>query len=134
MSDPRTEADDQTAMPRNTPQETHRGMTARRHDNLIDAPPTADPRLPQERDESSDSQVLEGQRDIIRQAQEDLERGLQDTSRAQATNEAYERQKRGPGAVPDQSGAGVDEAGVAGPGDRKSRTAPNSREPFTGQP
>ncbi|HET9642116.1 MAG TPA: hypothetical protein VFP68_01845 [Burkholderiaceae bacterium] len=129
-----SDADDATAMPRNTPRASHRGMTGRRHDQLVDAPAAVDPRLPHERDESSDSQVLESQRDIIRQGQQDLQRGLQDTSRAQATNEAYERQKRGAGAVPDQSGAGVGEAGVPGPGERKSRTAPNSRKPSSGQP
>lgn len=54
------------------------------------------PRLPHERDESADSQaVMEPeQREVMRQAQQDVERGLQDTSKGEATDAVYRRNFR----------------------------------------
>ncbi len=51
------------------------------------------PRLPHERDESSDSGTSEP-RDVIRQAKADLDSGKQATDRGEATDAAYQRQKR----------------------------------------
>jgi len=48
---------------------------------------------PHERDESSGSQQS-GPRDVIRQAHDDVERGLADTSRAEATDQTYARNLR----------------------------------------
>jgi hypothetical protein len=48
------------------------------------------PRLPHERDESSDSQQS-GPRDVIRQAHDDVERGLVDTDRGPPLEETYRR-------------------------------------------
>ena len=48
---------------------------------------------PYERDESSASQQS-GPRDVIRQAHDDVERGLADTSRAEATDQTYARNLR----------------------------------------
>ena len=52
------------------------------------------PRQPHERDESSDSQQGEPTA-VMQQAHDDLERGLSDTSRGEATDVAYERNLRG---------------------------------------
>lgn len=51
------------------------------------------PRLPHERDQSADSQtqVAPEQQEVMRQAQKDVERGLQDTSKAEATDAVYRR-------------------------------------------
>lgn len=51
------------------------------------------PKEPYERDESSASQQS-GPRDVIRQAHDDVERGLADTSRAEATDQTYARNLR----------------------------------------
>ncbi len=51
------------------------------------------PRLPHEHDESSDSGTSEP-RDVMRQAKEDLDSGKQPTDRGEATDAAYQRQKR----------------------------------------
>jgi DNA invertase Pin-like site-specific DNA recombinase len=50
------------------------------------------PRLPHERDESSDSQT-NGVRPVIQQAHDDLEAGKVDTDRGPPMDEAYQRQK-----------------------------------------
>ena len=50
------------------------------------------PRLPHERDESSDSGTSEP-RDVMRQAKEDLDSGKVQTDRGEATDAAYQRQK-----------------------------------------
>jgi DNA invertase Pin-like site-specific DNA recombinase len=50
------------------------------------------PRLPHERDESSDSQA-NGVRPVIQQAHDDLESGKVDTDRGPPMDEAYQRQK-----------------------------------------
>ncbi len=54
----------------------------------------ARPRLPHERDESSDSQQ-EGVRPIIEQARQDIEAGRVDTDRGTPMNEAYKKQQSG---------------------------------------
>ena len=51
------------------------------------------PRLPHERDESSDSQT-EGVREIIKQAAQDLKQGMQDTDRGPPMDEVYGRTLR----------------------------------------
>lgn len=56
--------------------------------------PEAAPRLPHERDESSDSQDSRP-RKVIRQAHEDVERGLVDTDRGTPAHDTYQRQKTG---------------------------------------
>jgi hypothetical protein len=53
------------------------------------------PRLPHERDESSDSQTG-GVRPIIRQAHDDVEAGRMDTDRGVPMDEAYQQQKIAP--------------------------------------
>ena len=50
------------------------------------------PRLPHERDESSDS-GKSAPREVMRQAKKDLEAGKQPTDRGEATDAAYRRQK-----------------------------------------
>ena len=52
------------------------------------------PRLPHERDESSDSQQG-GVRPVIEQARRDLERGVVDTDRGGPADAAYQKQKLG---------------------------------------
>jgi hypothetical protein len=52
----------------------------------------AKPRLPHERDESSDSQRQEA-RPIIQRAHDDVESGLVDTDRGTPMNEAYKKQQ-----------------------------------------
>ncbi|MED5618945.1 hypothetical protein [Ideonella sp. BN130291] len=93
-----------------------RSHTSQRRDQLGTQGERAEPRLPHERDESSDSQA-QGVRGVIHQGKEDLDRGLQDTSRKPEMDAAYEQQKGAgaPGtapAAPDRSGAG----GRKGPG------------------
>ncbi len=53
------------------------------------------PRLPHERDESSDSAVAPP-RDIVRQAGEDIEKGLVDTDRGPVTDAVYRRSLKRP--------------------------------------
>jgi hypothetical protein len=55
----------------------------------------AEPRLPHEHDESADNQDAPPS-DLGRQAQDDIERGLQDTDRGPVSDRAYQRQKRPP--------------------------------------
>jgi len=50
------------------------------------------PKLPHERDESSDSQT-EGVRPVIRQAHDDLASGIVDTDKGKPLGEAYRHQK-----------------------------------------
>ena len=50
------------------------------------------PRLPHERDESSDSGTS-APRDVMRRAKKDLDSGKQPTDRSEATDVAYQRQK-----------------------------------------
>lgn len=50
------------------------------------------PRLPHERDESSDSGTG-APRDVMRQAKKDLDSGKQPTDRGEATDAAYRKQK-----------------------------------------
>ncbi len=54
------------------------------------------PRLPHERDESSDSQQG-GVRPVIEQARRDVERGVVDTDKGVPADAAYQRQKTGRG-------------------------------------
>ena len=56
------------------------------------------PRMPHERDESSDSGRTEP-RDIMKQAQKDAESGMVDTSRAEATEKTYHDNLRDPNAA-----------------------------------
>lgn len=60
-------------------------------DDPTDVPQSA-PRLPHERDESSDSQLTEP-RGKMKQAHQDLARGLVDTDRGTPADEAYQHQK-----------------------------------------
>jgi len=61
------------------------------------------PRLPHERDESSDSQTSPP-RAVIKQAHKDLERGLVDTDRGPVMDKLYEEQVRpADGATPHRS-------------------------------
>lgn len=60
-------------------------------DDPTDVPQTA-PRLPHERDESSDSQRTEP-RPKMKQAHDDVERGLVDTDRGTPADDAYQAQK-----------------------------------------
>lgn len=55
---------------------------------------TSTPRLPHERDESSDSQTGP-RRDVIEQARRDMEGGQQDTGRGPVTDSLYKRTLRG---------------------------------------
>lgn len=88
-----------------------RSRTSQRRQVTHAEPERREPRLPHERDESSDSQVHGGQ-GVMKQAHDDVQRGLQDTDRRPPMEQAYEQQK-GPGvagtapAAPDRSGAGV---------------------------
>ena len=50
------------------------------------------PKLPHERDESSESQT-EGVRPVIQQAHDDLASGIVDTDKGKPLDEAYQRQK-----------------------------------------
>lgn len=73
------------------------------------------PKLPHERDESSESQASTPRR-VIRQAHEDLKRGLVDTDRGPVVDEVYEhhvrpgggstRDRGEPDPTPDAAGAG----------------------------
>jgi hypothetical protein len=78
------------------------GRSSQRRD---DAP---EPRLPHERDESSDSQQHQVPQ-VTRQAAKDMARGLRDTSRAEASDEVYREQQR------DAQGRVEDRRGVPGP-------------------
>ncbi len=66
------------------------------------------PRLPHERDESSDSQQS-GPRDVIQQAHDDVERGLVDTDRGPPLDETYQRTREAADAEhpPGEAGAGA---------------------------
>lgn len=88
-------------------------QTRRRRDSMGSDPAEERwPRLPAERDESADSQD-QGVREVIRQAGEDLQRGVKDTSRKPEMDQAYEKQK-GAGA-PGTAPAAPDASGVKGP-------------------
>jgi hypothetical protein len=56
------------------------------------------PKQPHERDESSSSQQSSGQQsdpnDLMRKAKADMDHGLADTSRAEATDQTYEKNLR----------------------------------------
>lgn len=52
------------------------------------------PRLPHERDESSDSQTSDEPREVMRQAKKDIDSGKQETGRGEVTDAVYERQKQ----------------------------------------
>ena len=54
------------------------------------------PRLPHERDESSDSGQSEP-RDVIRQAHDDIESGKRETDRGEVTDEVYRKTLKDPG-------------------------------------
>lgn len=92
---------------------SQRGMTRQHRDALGADGDRAEPRLPHERDESSDSQTQQGAgaHEVMGQAHDDLMRGLQDTDRRTPMDRAYEQQKGSgvPGtqsAAPDRSGTG----------------------------
>ncbi len=59
-------------------------------DSTIEGEPA--PRLPHEHDESSDSQQS-APRDVMRQAHDDVQRGLVDTGRSAPMNKTYRRVK-----------------------------------------
>lgn len=89
--------------------------TRRRRDQMAGPGEQVLPRRPDERDESADSQG-EGVRDVMRQAADDLQHGLQETDRKPVVERAYEQQKGEgvPGtapAAPDRSGAGARKTG-----------------------
>lgn len=77
------------------------------------------PKLPHERDESSTSQHQAESQDVIEQAAKDLEAGLQDTSKADAMDEVYQRGFRD---GDDQSGRGRHDHTV--PSERAARRQP----------
>ncbi len=54
------------------------------------------PRLPHERDESSDSQDAGQERPLIRKAHDDLAQGRTDTDRGTPMHDTYQRQKEAP--------------------------------------
>lgn len=54
------------------------------------------PRMPHERDESSDSHNDGEPRPLIRQAHDDVAKGRVDTDRGTPMNETYQRQKEAP--------------------------------------
>jgi len=74
------------------------------------------PRLPHERDESSDSQTSAPQ-PIIEQARQDVRRGLVDTDRGPVLNEVYEQRVRTPG----ERAAGRDGPPPASPASPRSK-------------
>ena len=93
-----------------------RSTTGRRRDQLANAGEDAMPRVPAERDESSDSHH-DRVRGVIKQAHDDVVSGQQDTDRKPAMDRAYEAQKGAgaPGtapAAPDMSGAGEQGSGT----------------------
>ena len=90
---PRTPPDMQTggkpstsSRPDNTvPKQQPQGASAQPQESTV-------PRLPHERDESSDSQGSAAQR-APSQAAKDVNNGLVDTSKGKETNETYRKQK-----------------------------------------
>ena len=76
-----------------------------------------EPRLPHERDESADSQGG-APRDIMRQAQADVARGLVDTDRTVPMEEVYDRELRSD-LVPSDRGASASGSPVEKPGRRE---------------
>jgi hypothetical protein len=86
------------------------------------------PELPHERDESADA-PNQDLRAVARQGEQDLRRGLKDTSRKPEADAAYEMQKGvgAPGtstAAPDASGAGQRKTDAGqGPGERRHASA-----------
>jgi hypothetical protein len=66
------------------PSEPRRGKTTQSREEKHE------PRLPHERDESTDSGVNQP-RQKMRQAKQDVERGLQDTSKGEETDRVYRR-------------------------------------------
>lgn len=109
------------------------GETARRRDQQSTDGESLQPQLPQEIDESAHSQHQGEQRAVIQQAHDDIERGLQDTTRKPELDRAYEQQKGAgaPGtapAAPDRSGAGAHQTDAGhGPGDRRSASIDRRR-------
>ena len=109
---------------RSTPRHSsppRQGQTQGRHGAQSAEGDRARPRLPHERDESSDSQDQDV-RHVIHQAHDDVVKGSQDTDRKPVMERAYEQQKgsgaKGTAAAsPDLSGAGAGRAG----GPRKAR-------------
>ncbi len=63
------------------------------------------PRLPHEHDESADSQES-APHAVIQQAHDDVERGLVDTSRAETSDEVYNRNLRTPSPPPEKKPRG----------------------------
>jgi hypothetical protein len=82
--------------------------------------PRVSPRLPHEGDESAGSQTAENpsQRQIGKQALEDLENGLEDTGRKPALDQVYDENLRGDG---------------TGTNDRPGATGESSAEPPEGE-
>jgi hypothetical protein len=100
-----------------------RSTTSQRRDSQHATPEAAEPRLPHERDESSDSQREAASNTEMELARRDMAQGRQDTDRGTAADQAYQQQKQGAGGG-DQSGAGVHKTDAGhGPGDRKSATS-----------
>ncbi|MBX3619982.1 MAG: hypothetical protein KF891_08360 [Rhizobacter sp.] len=54
------------------------------------------PRMPHERDESSDSQLNEEPPELMRRAHDDVDAGRVDTDRGPPMNDTYQRQKETP--------------------------------------
>lgn len=84
--------------------------------------PGAGPRLPHERDESSDSQP-QAPGKVIRQAGKDVERGLVDTDKGPVLDEVYERQVRPQGERTEHRGAPEDAKGSSGESTEKEAAA-----------
>jgi hypothetical protein len=72
--------------------ERKRGLTRQRRGQQENAGEAVEPRLPHERDESSDSQD-QGVRDVIRQGARDIEQGRVDTDRGPVMERIYRRVK-----------------------------------------
>lgn len=89
-SRPEGEPVDGTDAPTGSPSETHAVVKGQ-----------ASPRLPHERDESSDSGTTQSPRPKMEQARQDLESGKHQTDRGEATEETYRRNLRdtAPGTV-----------------------------------
>lgn len=58
--------------------------------------PSSAPRLPHERDESSDAHRDAAPRPVMRKAHEDIVKGRVDTDRGAPMHETYQRQKEAP--------------------------------------
>ncbi len=80
---------------KDTPQVDKRQGHTKPQQGETEAPSSA-PRLPHERDESSDSHADNLARPEIRKAHDDVAKGRVDTDRGPPMNDTYQRQKEAP--------------------------------------